>query len=100
MAKVVILPLPTQGHVNPTLPLARELRAQGEEVIYCLPEPYRASIRSTGATFLSSPLASLQPFRQSSGHQAPLFWLPLHGALASLQLMPRLLKRLQDAPPD
>lgn len=101
MAKILILPLPAYGHVNPTLPMARELVERGEEVIYCLPDAFQPAIASTGATLLSSPLANLQGFRRPplSG-PVPLYWLPLDGALASFQLLPPLLKRVQVAQPD
>ena len=34
MAKALFLSLPLHGHVNPSLPLVRELVARGDEVVY------------------------------------------------------------------
>ena len=102
MAKVLILPLPEDGHVNPTIPIARELMGRGEEVMYCLPHPFKAAVQSSGASFLPAPLADLQSFySQPHVEGADLFfWVPLHAALASLQLVPPLLESIRAAQPD
>lgn len=101
MAKVLILPLPEDGHVNPTIPIARELMGRGEEVMYCLPDQFKAAVQSTGASFLPSPLPDLRGFRQPRIEGSDLFfWVPLHAALASLQLVPPLSESVQIAQPD
>jgi UDP:flavonoid glycosyltransferase YjiC (YdhE family) len=51
MAKYVFFNFPAYGHVNPTLAIAAELIARGEEVVYYLPERFRQTIEATGATF-------------------------------------------------
>jgi MGT family glycosyltransferase len=51
MAKYAMFSAPGHGHVNPTLAIAQELVARGEQVIYYLPEPFRAAVEATGATF-------------------------------------------------
>ena len=102
MAKVLILPLPEDGHINPTIPIARELMRRGEEVMYCLPHPFKAAVQSTGASFLPSPPADLQSFFHQPRIEGSdlFFWVPLHAVLASLQLMPPLLESVQAAQPD
>ncbi len=57
MAKYVFLNIPAYGHVNPTLPVVRELVRRGEDVVYFLTEEFRAAVEATGATF-----RSYQPF--------------------------------------
>jgi len=51
MSKAIFFNVPTQGHVNATLPVTAELVRRGENVIYCLTENYRSKIEATGATF-------------------------------------------------
>ena len=53
MTKYVFLPVPGYGHVNPTLPVARELVERGQQVSYYLPEEFRPAIEATGAAFHS-----------------------------------------------
>ena len=49
--KVIFFNVPTSGHVNPSLPLTRELVRRGVHVIYYLTEGYRQKIEGTGAEF-------------------------------------------------
>jgi MGT family glycosyltransferase len=100
MARVVILPVPAYGHVYPTLPLAQELLARGEEVSYSLPDPFLSTIDASGATFL--------PFR-SSGRgfgwrpvscEELFYWMPLHQAVLSFEVMPQLLNIIRAERPD
>jgi UDP:flavonoid glycosyltransferase YjiC (YdhE family) len=100
MARVVILPVPATGHVNPTLPLARALLTRGEEVSFCLPDGFMAEIAASGATYL--------PF-QSTGRGfawrpvscAELFVsMPLHQAVLCLEALPQVLDILTDEQPD
>lgn len=51
MVKYAMFSAPGHGHVNPTLAIAQELVARGEQVIYYLPESFRASVEATDATF-------------------------------------------------
>jgi MGT family glycosyltransferase len=48
--KVVVLPAPEYGHVNPTLPVASELVDRGHEVTYFLPPSFDAAVTRTGAS--------------------------------------------------
>src|SRR5438093_10158656 len=51
MATYAVFCTPGYGHVNPTLALAQELVARGEQVIYYLTEEFRPAVEATGATF-------------------------------------------------
>lgn len=53
MTKYALFSTPGQGHVNPTLALAQELVARGEQVTYYLTEEFRPAVEATGATFRS-----------------------------------------------
>ena len=53
MACIFFFSIPAHGHVNPTLPLVRELTARGHRVIYYETEEFREKIEATGAAFVS-----------------------------------------------
>lgn len=90
MATLVIIPLPVPGHVNPTLKLARTLRAGGHRVVYCsvpdVADPLRAAGFEVEPVFASAyPLGSLVnlPSRMAGGA----------GALALLGLLREQVRR-------
>ncbi len=100
MARAMIFPLPASGHVNPTLPLARELVTQGEDVIYCLPDQFKSTIQATGAALLPFTMTG-RAFRWSPVPCADLLlWLPLHTAVTSLEVLPHLLETVRTQQPD
>jgi UDP:flavonoid glycosyltransferase YjiC (YdhE family) len=51
MAKALFLSLPLHGHVNPSLPLVRELVERGDEVVYFANERFAARIAEAGARY-------------------------------------------------
>jgi UDP:flavonoid glycosyltransferase YjiC (YdhE family) len=51
MSKIVFVEMPAYGHVNPTLPVVRELVRRGEQVVYYDSEEFRPQIEQAGATF-------------------------------------------------
>jgi MGT family glycosyltransferase len=53
MAPVVYFSFPAHGHVNPTLPVVRELVRRKQPVVYYGTEPFRQAIQDTGALFHS-----------------------------------------------
>jgi MGT family glycosyltransferase len=53
MAKALFLSLPLHGHVNPSLPLVRELVARGDEVVYVANARFTARIEEAGARYLA-----------------------------------------------
>ncbi len=55
MSKVVFFNIPAHGHINPALPVVREMIQQGEQVICANTEETRAAHEATGATFAAYP---------------------------------------------
>jgi MGT family glycosyltransferase len=51
MAKALFLSLPLHGHVNPSLPVVRELVARGDEVVYFANERFAARIAEAGGRY-------------------------------------------------
>ena len=51
MSPIVFVEMPAYGHVNPTLPLVRELAWRGEHVVYYAAEEFQAQVERAGATF-------------------------------------------------
>jgi MGT family glycosyltransferase len=51
MARVIFQSLPLHGHVNPSLPLVRELVARGEDVVYYATDAFRPQVEQTQARF-------------------------------------------------
>jgi UDP:flavonoid glycosyltransferase YjiC (YdhE family) len=51
MSKILVFNVPAHGHVNPTLPVVRELVSRGEQVAYYLTDEFEPQIRHTGAEF-------------------------------------------------
>lgn len=52
MACIFFFSIPAHGHVNPTLPLVRELTARGHKVIYYETEEFRERIEDAGAQYI------------------------------------------------
>ena len=50
-AHAVFLNMAATGHVNPTLPVASELRSRGAQVTYFAPESIREVVEATGANW-------------------------------------------------
>jgi UDP:flavonoid glycosyltransferase YjiC (YdhE family) len=48
---VLFLNVPLHGHINPTLDLASELVARGNDVVYYASASFREKIEATGAEF-------------------------------------------------
>ncbi len=51
MARAWFFNIPTHGHINPTLPLVRELVQQGDRVTYFAGPRFEEKIRATGAEY-------------------------------------------------
>ncbi|WP_223632382.1 glycosyltransferase [Corallococcus sp. EGB] len=52
MATILFAPLPLAGHINPTLKLAKMLRARGHRVIYCSLPDVEAALQGEGFEFV------------------------------------------------
>lgn len=79
---------PFQGHVNPTLPIARELAARGVRVDYYLTDRFQASVEACGAHF--HPIAASLSSDDTSAEA-----LSLRIARESCRLVPSLLEKLR-----
>jgi MGT family glycosyltransferase len=51
MSKALFISLPLHGHVNPTLPVVRELVERGDEITYYASERHADAISKTGARY-------------------------------------------------
>ncbi|KQO18702.1 macrolide family glycosyltransferase [Paenibacillus sp. Leaf72] len=51
MARVLVVMMPAEGHINPSLGLIKELVENGDEVVYCCTEKYRTKIEQIGVQF-------------------------------------------------
>ena len=49
MSKAIFFGLPLHGHVNPSLPLVRELADRGEEIVYYSGDAFAEKIKAAGA---------------------------------------------------
>ncbi len=80
MAKVMFLPLPEWGHIEPTLPIARGLAKRGHTVVYCLEDSSFAEPLLARGFESISPFESIWPrgyralrpiYRVSNGNYPP-----------------------------
>jgi MGT family glycosyltransferase len=55
MTKIVYFNIPSVGHVNPTIPVIKELVEAGQNVLCINTETHRKKIEDTGAIFISYP---------------------------------------------
>ncbi len=103
MATYALFSAPGHGHVNPTLALAQELVARGEQVIYYLTEEFRPVVEATGATFRpyeseafkmlrSGPPAAALTGKPNSGFQIGM--LPTMMVRESTRVLPQLLEKM------
>jgi UDP:flavonoid glycosyltransferase YjiC (YdhE family) len=59
MSKIIYLTPPAHGHVNPALPVMRELVQRGDQVICYNIAEFRPQIEGTGATFRAYPTTEM-----------------------------------------
>ncbi len=55
MQPLVFFSFPAHGHVNPTLPVVRELVRRGEQVVYFATDAFRTAVEACGAQFFAYP---------------------------------------------
>lgn len=64
MARILIAVWPSDGHVNPTIPVARMLVERGHEVVWYCSTVFQEKVRKTGADFI--PFKHLKNFSGST----------------------------------
>ncbi len=87
MARAWFFNIPLMGHINPTLPLVRELVRRGDEVTYFSSPAYEDKIQNAGATFRSyTNLEALEGTRNVTHliHQGGQIAQATHGLLAEV----------------
>lgn len=96
-----VVSAPAHGHVNPTLPLVRELVHRGHRVTYPVSEPFRAAVTGAGADFVEVPGREL-PSRPGKIEFTP----QLMGMMADMLIaeakrtLPKLLAQFEHDRPD
>lgn len=103
MSRYIFLSVPAYGHVNPTLPVVRELVRRGEQVSCYLTEEFRSSVEATGASFhpYESIMGKMQPPVRTPGKRAMgPGGLPLMMADESRQVLPQVLEAIRAEQPD
>ena len=104
MATIAFFNLPARGHLNPTLPVVKELVRLGIDVHYFVGEEYRKLVEDAGSTF--HPLPSLNRVEGSplSGASAPddkqIALMPFAMGYQAPQVVPELVAVLRTLRPD
>ena len=75
MAKGIFFSLPVHGHVNPSLPLVRELVRRGDEIVYYSTTQFAEQVEATGAAYRSYRNAFLPELGAAARRVDELAWL-------------------------
>lgn len=100
MPKAIFYNVPAHGHINPSLPMVRELVARGHTVIYYATEQYRAGIESTGAQFRAYTGIEDDYFKRYGLHPGVLWRVVYHLVTAARDMLPGLLDAARSDSPD
>ncbi|GAA0510197.1 hypothetical protein A8924_4857 [Saccharopolyspora erythraea NRRL 2338] len=57
--RIAVVGMPAAGHVNPSLPIVRELTSRGVEVAYYTSDEFRSAVEDTGCEFRAYPAGAL-----------------------------------------
>jgi MGT family glycosyltransferase len=97
MGHALFVNVPMHAHINPTLPLVRELVARGERVRYYATPPFAPAIEASGATFVPYQAGDFSYYARPDGvlfnHAAVLME-------ATVALLPQLLEQAREWPVD
>src|SRR5688572_4463452 len=88
------------GHVNPTLPIAARLVADGHEVTYHLPVEYAAQVRAVGARLAPLAVDPDGPHVRTDDPVARFALVPAWLAGQTERALPQLLATIGDTRPD
>ena len=97
MAKALFLSLPFRGHINPSLPMVRELVGRGDEIVYYSADAFAADIEQTGARYRPYRNAFLTDLRQLPERTDELCWLLMR---TSARVLETELEALRAESPD
>lgn len=97
MSKVLFFNLPAHGHMNPTLPLVKELVRRGEQVIYYSSPAFQQAVEQTGATFRDSVTPFLNDETQIDENMMKVAYMLLQ---ATQSAMLSLLQQAREEKPD
>jgi MGT family glycosyltransferase len=101
MSTIVFAEMPAYGHVNPTVPVVRELVRRGEQVIYYDDEQFRSPTERAGAEFRAYPAGVLRSAdiaaATQTGNSAKVIGVLLR---ATESLLPFILDELSRGRPD
>ncbi|MFD0773150.1 macrolide family glycosyltransferase, partial [Streptomonospora algeriensis] len=100
MTRYAMLPSPMTGHVNPTLPITRELVDRGHEVVYDLPAAYRESVEAAGGRLRPMDLREPDGYRSEPDPVARFARVPMWLAEEAEHVLPQLWGRFRESPPD
>ncbi len=100
MAKTIFFNIPAQGHINPALPVIRELVQRGEQVICVNTEEMRAAHEATGARFEAYPFIPTMDGLINNGNGGNLADNALSLVKIAEQIMPWVLALLEREKPD
>lgn len=81
----MFLSLPLHGHINPSLPLVRELVRRGDEIIYYSADRFAEEITRAGARYRPYRDAFLADLSQLPAQTNELFWLLMRTAARVLE---------------
>lgn len=97
MSNVLFVNGNLHGHINPTLPLVRELVTRGENVWYFCGDAFKEKVRSAGARFISSGTVMDEFYRnyQSSGNH-PFYSIVEYIVRLDQVLVPVVLEKTKD----
>jgi MGT family glycosyltransferase len=100
MARIAILSVPAYGHLNPVLPIARELVRRGHDVVFFNESSFEPLIVATGARFSAyPPVIHLEDFSRTLKDGDMIAWIEMIFS-ASGRLLAATYAALRDDPPD
>ncbi|WP_249978546.1 macrolide family glycosyltransferase [Vreelandella olivaria] len=101
MIRIIMIAIPAAGHVNPSVPLVRELVRRGINVTFYVTEEFRAVVEQAGATFRAYPDGTISSKviadANAHGGSARVVQRLLEAAQT---LLPLLESELRQDPPD
>jgi MGT family glycosyltransferase len=97
VATLLFLSLPGWGHINPTLPVVRELVRRGERVVYYALDDFQSAVEQTGATFRS--YGETYPFDPTHAYENQIKHFEQYLEVSQL-VLERLLPQLRAERPD